>query len=115
MQRSAFNCIRAEDEDEEMSQDEWDDEVNDDDDDPEPEDSFFHDPYEQFQAATAGRRHQGRGQAGQRDEGNVVDDLAHSDGDGEAFVPSPKKKRGRRGQSGSTTRQDSKPQVWATH
>ena len=28
MQRSAFNCIRAEDEDEEMSQDEWDDEVN---------------------------------------------------------------------------------------
>ena len=100
MERTPFNCVR-DDEDDEMSHDSWDDDVNDDD--PEPEDSFF-DPYEQFQAAAASRRHQGRGQARQREDGNVVDDVAHSDGDEEAFIPSPKK-RGRRGRSGSTTRQ----------
>ena len=49
MERTPFDCVRDDEEDEEMSHDEWDDEVNDD---PEPDDSFF-DPYEQFQAAAA--------------------------------------------------------------
>ena len=81
-QRAPFNPVRDDDEDEELSFDEWDgEEQQEDEPRPDTEPPSFYDPYQHFQPGAGGRRHRGRSKDVRQDK-DADDDLA-GDGDGD--------------------------------